>query len=57
MSSSKPRTLDRQMPNRLLKNVASGLQPGATGAQEPECTEEKYMRMASTAQARIKAAQ
>jgi hypothetical protein len=26
-------------PSRLLKNVASGLQPGAPGAQEPECTE------------------
>jgi hypothetical protein len=25
--------------NRLSKNVASGLQPGAPGAQEPECTE------------------
>jgi Beta-lactamase superfamily domain len=25
--------------SRLLKNVASGLQPGAPGAQEPECTE------------------
>ena len=25
-------------PYRLLKNVASGLQSGAPGAQEPECT-------------------
>ncbi len=25
--------------NRVLKNVASGLQSGAPGAQEPECTE------------------
>ena len=24
---------------RALKNVTSGLQPGAPGAQEPECTE------------------
>ena len=25
--------------SRVLKNVASGLQSGAPGAQEPECTE------------------
>ncbi len=34
----------QQRPNRVLKNVASGLQSGAhpidrTSAQEPECTE------------------
>jgi hypothetical protein len=28
--------------SRLLKNAASGLQAGAPGAQEPECTEEVH---------------
>jgi hypothetical protein len=42
--------------NGLLKNVASGLQPGAPGAQEPECTQGVH-EDSETAQAQIKVAQ
>jgi type IV pilus assembly protein PilY1 len=35
----KPITSMKRFTSRLLKNVASGLQPGAPGAQEPQCTQ------------------
>ena len=48
--------------NRALKNVASGLQAGAYRFEKNQCTgtavyRTEYMRIPSTAQARIKAAQ
>jgi hypothetical protein len=50
--------LDQKPPatRSRFKNVASGRQPGAAGAQEPELTRQS-MRIPSTAQARITPAQ